>query len=105
MPGEHWTSKYRTRAGHSPYTRAENDASSFTIPDHSGVLTAFLVCAGVVDAEFMHIKPLPTYHLEVKSSRGEMESAFTLTSAQFERVRYFVCLKERSLVPFSMHSH
>jgi hypothetical protein len=87
VPDTHWTSKYRTRAGHSPYNDAEDSASTFTIPDDSGFLTAFLICAGVVDVGFLDIKPLPTYHLEVKSSRGEIESAFTLTSAQFERVR------------------
>jgi hypothetical protein len=91
VPDIHWTSKYRARAGHSPYTGAENTESTFTIPDHSGVLTAFLICAGALDAGFLNIKALPTYHLEVKSSKGGIESAFTLNSAQFERVRYFFC--------------
>ena len=87
IPEEHWTSKHRTRAGHSQYSGAENAASTFTIPDHSGMLTAFLIRSDAVDAEFRNIKPPPTYHLEVKSSRGGIESGFTLESAQFERVR------------------
>lgn len=96
MPDIHWTSKYRTRAGHSPYNDGENTASTFTIPDQSGVLTAFLIRAEVLDARFLNLRPPPTYHLEVKSSRGEIESEFTLNSAQFERVRFylfFLCKK------------
>jgi hypothetical protein len=100
VPDTHWTSKYRSRAGHSPYNGAENAASTFTVQDYSGVLTLFLITAGVVDPGFLYIKPLPTYHLEVKSTRGGIDSEFTLTSAQFERVSLVSFCKKRGLMPF-----
>lgn len=88
MPDRHWTSRFRTSSGYSPYSGGTDDASAFTIPDRDGVLTTFLVQQGVLDAVLLEARPLPTYHLEVKSSGGEIGSAFNFSSAQFDRVRH-----------------
>ena len=85
-PNVHWTSKHRRREGHTEYTGAAGAASSFTIKDTTGAFTNFLVESGSVDATFREVRPYPTYHLEVKSTRSGPNAEFSMDSFQFERV-------------------
>ncbi|KAI1377524.1 hypothetical protein F4677DRAFT_39179 [Hypoxylon crocopeplum] len=86
MPGffnaeQHWTSTRRKEVGEKAVEAADVDActSTFTVPDHYGAFTRFLVSLG------RRYKPCerwlsapPTYHVEVVSTEKGASSYFVL---------------------------
>jgi hypothetical protein len=69
----------------SEYFGDENGTSTFTIPDHSGSFTRCLIEENLADAnKWLEIPPV--YHIEVKTTVGDIRSEFSLTSGQFDRV-------------------
>jgi len=89
-PQDHWTSKLRHKAqlGLPEYYDDENSTSTFTIPDHSSAFTRCLIEGNLVNANIWLEIP-PVYHIEVKTTVGDIRSDFSLTSAQFDQSRNY----------------
>jgi hypothetical protein len=83
----HWTSKHRQSAGFSAYTQPDGVKASFTINDVGGLFTKMLEESGNPHAADWKYDP-PTYHIEVKSTVGDMNSRFHITPKEFDRVRH-----------------
>ena len=95
VPEEHWTSSRRTRAGHPPSTN--NDGlSAFTIKDTQGAWTEIVARSGYPEAGAWKTRP-PTWHIEVKTTKGPLAEEFTLSAAQFEKAS----IKPQSPLPIS----
>lgn len=80
----HWTSKLRSMAGFKSYDEAEDTNATFTFRDKTGILTSYLVEIGFEAAEDWGHSP--TYHIEVKGTKGPLSTPFQITPAEFERV-------------------
>lgn len=88
LPEEHWTSPLRTKAGLSPIPSPTPTQSSFTIKDIDGIWTMAVAKLGYPDAGAWASRP-PTWHIEVKTTRGPVTEEFVFSGPQFERVRRF----------------
>src|SRR5436305_10617367 len=85
VPEEHWTSSRRTRAGLAPLIN--NDGSSaFTLKDTQGAQawTEIVECSGHPEVRAWRTCP-PTWHIDVKTTRGPLAEKFTLSAAQFDK--------------------
>ena len=85
VAGEYWTSPHRIRAGLSPLVISE-DTSTITLKDASAIWTKAMAASGYSDAGAWLACP-PTWHIEVKTTRGHVGEDFTLSAAQFEKVQ------------------
>jgi hypothetical protein len=82
-PEEHWTSSRRTRAGIAPPANCDS-SSAFTIRDTQGTWTEIVARSGYPEAGAWRSRP-PTWHIEVKTTRGPLAEEFTLSAAQFDK--------------------
>ena len=89
-PEEHWTSPLRSRKeGMAPYdvSRAKK-TSAFTIVDADGAWTTLAAQSGVPSASDWMSEP-PTWHFDVKATRGPLAERFVMEPAEFENVSKF----------------
>ena len=95
IPEEHWTSKHRSLSGHRPlpFEGPHSRKASFTIDDSNGIFTAWLTRL-TESAESWQAKP-PTYHLEVKTTKGGLGDEFKFHHGEFLRV----CSNRSELLP------
>jgi hypothetical protein len=86
-PEAHWTSHWRHRSGLDPFKGDENKFCTFTIADDAGssAFTQLLIRNGHKKASSWKN---PTYHIEVSTTEGGVESAFTLDPFQVEKVGF-----------------
>jgi hypothetical protein len=80
----HWTSRLRSRVDLMPYESDDITRSSFTIKDVTGTFTNLLVRNGCSIATSWH--QYPTYHIEVNTSEGGLQSMFCLDPHQVNKV-------------------
>jgi hypothetical protein len=101
-PEVHWTSQRRISAGHSA-PEATDDTFAFTINDTegvSGVWTEIMACSGYPAARAWRARP-PTWHIIVKTTRGNLSEEFSLTAVQFDKTRRYTVRsqEERYRIP------
>ncbi|KAI1109780.1 hypothetical protein F5Y14DRAFT_392608 [Nemania sp. NC0429] len=83
IPNKHWTSRLRSRNGHSQYHAKEQDCSTFTICENNGRLGELVTRTGAGILLGGSCK----FHIEVCATRGDLHSLFTLSSSQYERAQ------------------
>jgi hypothetical protein len=84
VPGIHWTSRLRSKAGYGLYESADIAQSTFTIEDTLGKFTELLVDRGYKPAGAW--RKCPTYYIEVNTSEGDRHSSFCLDPHQVNKV-------------------
>lgn len=84
VPEEHWTSNLRTKAGLPPPAYCDG-LFAFTLKDTQGVFTDIVSRAGCPEAGAWKTRP-PTWHIVVKTTRGQLTEEFRLSAAQFDKV-------------------
>ncbi|CZS90250.1 uncharacterized protein RAG0_01389 [Rhynchosporium agropyri] len=86
---QHWTSKRRLRAGLPEFSSIGPDTqSTFRFSDSGGSFTQLLAQADYPEARNWTTRP-PRYHIDVKSSTGDLRADFLVTPAEFQRARKF----------------
>ncbi|EXJ77094.1 hypothetical protein A1O3_10252 [Capronia epimyces CBS 606.96] len=107
-PNKHWTSPLRTRDGNKTFSPDRNSDgkpkvyASFTIKDTSKVFTRYLA-QGYSDAAKWVVKP-PVYHLDVKTTAGNLNSEFSVSNAQLKMARiYTIPAREVSGIPSNVY--
>jgi hypothetical protein len=86
-PRQHWTSKRRARAGLPTFSSNSPDShSTFKFSDVNGTFAQLLIDDSFLAAKNWLISP-PTYHIDVKSTKGDFRSEFSISPAQFRRAR------------------
>ena len=89
-PDAHWTSDLRTRNAHKQFVPMRNSEgkkkmyATFTLHDTTKMFTRYLAQSYPPAAQWMG-KP-PTYHLDVKTTRGDMSSEFSYDNDQVRMV-------------------
>jgi len=91
---QHWTSKYRTRANFPRFYFNGNETPSFKFKDVGASFTQLLAKEDFPGAKDW-VKSPPTYHIDVKSTRGDIHAQFTITPAQFQRARDFSVMMQQ----------
>lgn len=95
-PEIHWTSSLRQKAGLSPFTGDEIEASTFTIADQNGSLALSHMLTRKVHSHHILNQNLraPVYHIEVITTEGDIMSKFVLEPFQVQKVsfRRHLCL-------------
>lgn len=91
---ENWTSKYRTKAKFPRFYSNGAENPSFKFKDVGASFTQLLAKEDFPGAKNWMKSP-PTYHIDVKSTRGDIHSQFTVTPAQFQRARDFSVMMQQ----------
>ncbi|KIW74370.1 hypothetical protein Z517_12310 [Fonsecaea pedrosoi CBS 271.37] len=92
-PDVHWTSSLRTRNGHKAFIREQNSDgkskiyASFTLADTSGTFSRYV--AECYPEARRWIKRPPVYHLDVKTTQGDLASEFSYSNAQWKMARTY----------------
>ncbi|KIW22318.1 uncharacterized protein PV07_12215 [Cladophialophora immunda] len=92
-PDVHWTSSLRTRNGHKAFIRGQNTNgksklyASFTITDTSGMFSRYV--AECYPEARRWIKRPPVYHLDVRTTKGDLASEFSYSNAQWKMARTY----------------
>ncbi|KAF2281166.1 uncharacterized protein EI97DRAFT_389566 [Westerdykella ornata] len=86
-PSEHWTSEFRLRNGHAPFSpkspTEDFTYSAFTIVDTEGKLKELMNTEDAVDN--IPFAETCTFHIEVCGTSGGLHSAFILPVQQYEK--------------------
>ncbi|KAG0645662.1 hypothetical protein D0Z07_8708 [Hyphodiscus hymeniophilus] len=85
-PSQHWTSKLRSKANIPTFSNDQKATSTFKFADVSGTFTQLLKDGQYPGASSWVTHP-PTYHIDVKSTRGDVHSEFYVSPVQFQRAR------------------
>jgi hypothetical protein len=87
-PEMHWTSSLRRKAGLSPFKGNENEASTFTLTGKncSRAFTRMLERMGHSHNTSDQDNSIPTYHVEVVTTEGDLMSEFSLEPFQVHKV-------------------
>lgn len=89
-PEDHWTNPLRSRAGHREFSDPNAWHAAFTIPDPNGILTNAMCKAGHVSPDWLESPP--SWHFEVETTEGGLDSPFYLTNSQVDRVSFLLSL-------------
>ena len=81
----HWTSNNRNQAfpDKPAFTGKEKEHADFTYKDDQGILTRLLMDKGLNNGDEL-LKNPPTYHLEVKSTKGPCDEPFFMSDNQLK---------------------
>lgn len=88
LPNLHWTSIFRSKAGHQPCSISAEEASTFTIQDTENQLQEFFHLHNHEKAR--HISTQSTFHLQVAISSGSFDSSFKLESVHVKKVSSYI---------------
>ncbi|KAF8849225.1 hypothetical protein BDZ45DRAFT_240473 [Acephala macrosclerotiorum] len=91
-PRQHWTSIRRAKAKF-PAFHPKNNAA-FVFSDTSGSFTQLLASHEFPTAKNWITRP-PTYHIDVKATRGDLKSEFVISQQEFERARELSIMMQR----------
>jgi hypothetical protein len=72
-------------AGLPPYA-ADREGFSFTLKDPDGAWTFLALKSGFFEAEDWMKMP-PTWHFDIKTTRGPLDRGFVVSPEDFEKVR------------------
>jgi hypothetical protein len=98
-PVLHWTSSLRQKAGLSPFTGNENEASTFTIKDQDAAHAfAHMLTRKGYPIPDKSIRA-PVYHIEVVTTEGGHMSKFALEPSQVQKVSLRRYLRLRCCFP------
>ncbi|OAL17688.1 hypothetical protein AYO22_11344 [Fonsecaea multimorphosa] len=92
-PNLHWTSNLRTRNRHKPFIRERNSHgksrlyATFTLADTSGMFSRYV--AECYPEARRWIKRPPVYHLDVRTTKGDLSSEFCYSNAQWKMARTY----------------
>lgn len=76
----------------------EKDYADFTFHDAAGRLTEYLSARGLTDASKWAENP-PTYHLEVKTTKGPRNEPFFMSNNQVDMARRYSIPASRDAIP------
>ncbi|OAP55444.1 hypothetical protein AYL99_10417 [Fonsecaea erecta] len=92
-PDVHWTSSLRTRNGHKVFVRERNSDgktklyASFTVTDTSGMFSRYV--AECYPEAKRWVKRPPVYHLDVRTTTGDLASEFAYSNSQWKMARTY----------------
>lgn len=82
-----WTSSMRNSVEHmTPFTGDDREHTDFTFQDSGGRWTSYLVGRGLPGALDWQAGP-PRYHIEVKTTMGDLHTPFFMSHNELEMVR------------------
>jgi len=84
-PNNHWLSSFRTRDGYLPFEEKGKQGLRFKFLDKNRKFVEFLVQNGYSQASLM--SHLPTFHIYVSTSTGNLDSNFDMTQDEVALVR------------------
>ncbi|KIW93628.1 uncharacterized protein Z519_06233 [Cladophialophora bantiana CBS 173.52] len=92
-PDDHWTHSLRARNGHKNFVREQNNNgkpklyASFTVNDTSKMFTRYV--AECYPEAKRWIKRPPVYHLDVRTTKGDLNSEFSYSNDQWKMARIY----------------
>lgn len=107
-PTTHWTSHLRTRDGNKPFAPDRNSDgkvkmyANFTITDETKLFTRYLAQGYPATAKWI-VRP-PLYHLDVKTTAGDLNSEFSFSNSQIKMARnYSIPNQEDAGIPTNVY--